>query len=150
MARKTKYNPDTFPLLAEGYAREGMIDTDIAKKLGIHPATYYRYELRFSEFSDAIRKGKAPVNFIAENSMFKRVTGYRYTEETKVMVLDKDNNPVLKEIRITTKEVIPSVAAGEFWLKNREPNKWRDKREIEHSGDINKTHKITYSDLNDD
>lgn len=152
MGRRSKYNPDTFPLLAEGYAREGMIDKDIARKLGIHVATFYKYELKYNEFNDAIRKGKAPVNFIAENSMLKRVTGYSYEEVTKVMVLDADNNPVLKEIRTTKKEVIPSVPAGEFWLKNRMPDKWRDKHEVEHSGEIkgDKAIKISYSDLNDD
>lgn len=32
-----------------------------------------------------------------------------------------------------------------FWLKNRQPNKWRDKQDIEHSGEIR--HKLSIKDL---
>lgn len=150
MARKSKYNPETFPLLAEKYAREGMIDKEIAKCLGIVLSTFYDYQKKYSEFSNAIKEGKAPVNFMVEKALLKRAQGYTYEETTKVMTLDKKGSPEVKEIRKVTKEVIPSVAAQEFWLKNREPDKWRDKTEVEHSGDVVENHKITYSDLNDD
>lgn len=40
---------------------------------------------------------------------------------------------VTKEI---TKEVLPDTTAQIFWLKNRRPDKWRDKRDIEHNGQI--------------
>lgn len=39
---------------------------------------------------------------------------------------------VLAEERV--KEIAPDVTAQIFWLKNRRPDKWRDKQEIEHSG----------------
>ncbi|AJO24794.1 Phage protein [Heyndrickxia coagulans] len=42
--------------------------------------------------------------------------------------------PVLTEEK--TKEVAPDVTAQIFWLKNRRPDKWRDKQDIEHSGSI--------------
>lgn len=152
MARRTKYNPDTFPLLAEGHAREGMIDKDIARKLGIHIATFYRYEIKYGEFSDAIKRGKSPVDFEVENSLLKRAKGYTYEETTKVMTVDNEGKPIVKEIRSVKKEIIPDVGAQAFWLKNRNPEKWRDKRDIEHSGEVKgtQTHEITYSDLNDD
>ncbi|MDD5356326.1 MAG: hypothetical protein PHY56_07320, partial [Candidatus Omnitrophica bacterium] len=35
--------------------------------------------------------------------------------------------------KVTVKEVIPDVTAQIFWLKNRQPDKWRDKQEVEHS-----------------
>lgn len=40
---------------------------------------------------------------------------------------------VTKEI---TKEVLPDTTAQIFWLKNRRPDRWRDKQDIEHSGQI--------------
>ena len=152
MARKTKYDPNTFPLLAEGLAREGLKDQDIAKKLGISKATLYNYENKYVDFLDSIKRGKGPVDFEVENSLLKRAQGYSYEEVTKIMSLDKEGNPQLKETRVVKKEVIPDVGAQAFWLKNRKPSKWRDKHDIEHSGEIKgeQTHKITYSDLNDD
>lgn len=35
------------------------------------------------------------------------------------------------------KEIAPDTTAQIFWLKNRKPAKWRDKQEIEHSGEMN-------------
>lgn len=40
---------------------------------------------------------------------------------------------VTKEV---TKEVLPDTTAQIFWLKNRRPDRWRDKQDIEHSGQI--------------
>ena len=30
----------------------------------------------------------------------------------------------------------PDTTAASLWLRNRQPNKWRDKREIDHGGSI--------------
>ena len=44
-----------------------------------------------------------------------------------------------------TKEVVPDTTAQIFWLKNRRPDKWRDKQDIEHSGTMNVNN--PYADL---
>lgn len=38
-----------------------------------------------------------------------------------------------------TKEVAPDTTAQIFWLKNRKPDKWRDRQQVEHSGEITNT-----------
>jgi transcriptional regulator with XRE-family HTH domain len=43
------------------------------------------------------------------------------------------------------KQVSPDTTAQIFWLKNRKPAEWRDKREIEHGGEI--TNNIDLSGL---
>ena len=50
---KLKYNDD-FPLLAEGFAREGLTDKQIAKKLGIGVRTFYDYLKQYSQFSQSL------------------------------------------------------------------------------------------------
>ncbi len=80
---KEKYRDD-FPLLAEGYAREGMIDVEIAAKLGINKDTLYKYQKKYPEFLESIKKGKAPVDFMVENALLKRALGYEYVETTTV------------------------------------------------------------------
>ncbi len=44
--------------------------------------------------------------------------------------------PKTKEIleKKVVKQVSPDTTAQIFWLKNRRPDKWRDKQDIEHSG----------------
>ena len=37
---------------------------------------------------------------------------------------------VTKEV---TKEVVPDVTAQIFWLKNRKPTEWRDRKEVENN-----------------
>lgn len=65
-----------------------------------------------------------------ENALLKRALGYSYTE-TKV-----ENGPDGKKVTKTVKEVLPDTTAQIFWLKNRRGNKWKDKQDVEHSGQI--------------
>jgi hypothetical protein len=150
MARRSKYNPDTFPLLAEGYARQGLIDTQIAKNLGIGKTTFYIYEQKHAEFREAIMRGKMPVDFEVENSLLKIAKGFKHEETTKIMTLDQDDNPKVKELKSVSKYIPPNERAIEFWLSNRNPERWKNKQSVEHSGEVKENHEITYSDLNDD
>lgn len=43
---------------------------------------------------------------------------------------------------MTKKEVVPDVTAQIFWLKNRKPEKWRDKPEYEDHSAIDKLDEI--------
>jgi len=132
MARKTKYNDD-FPLLAEDYARKGMIDKDIARKFGISQETFYQYVKKYPEFSDALKRGKAPVDVEVENALLKRARGYEYEETTVEYRPGKEGeekaSPV--SIRKTKKQVLPDTTAQIFWLKNRRSKDWKDKQDIE-------------------
>ena len=129
MGRKTKYNPDTFPLLAEGYARDGLSDKQIAKNLNISKETYYTYQKKYLVFFDSIKKGKAPVDTEVENALLKRALGYEYEEVTTEVTVDEQGRK-RKHKKVVKKSVIPDVGAQIFWLKNRKPNQWKDKREF--------------------
>jgi len=144
MARKTKYEDD-FPLLAEGYAREGMIDKDIAAKLGISKDTFYQYIKKYPEFSDSLKRGKAPVDIEVENALLKRARGYEYEETTvEYEAAKKGEKASPKKIKKVTRQVAPDTTAEIFWLKNRKPKKWRDKQNVELSGEDGEPIKIEY------
>jgi len=56
-------------------------------------------------------------------------------EEIKLVELQVSKyKSVLVEEKI--KDVAPDTTAQIFWLKNRKPDKWRDKQNIEHSGSM--------------
>ncbi len=78
---KSKYDPDTFPTLAEGYARRGLNDEQIAERLGISIATFYVYQNRYPEFPEGLKKGKKPVDMEVENAFLKRAKGYEHEEK---------------------------------------------------------------------
>lgn len=140
---KSKYDPNTFPLLAEKYARQGLSDVQISNNLGVHKDTFYRYQKKYPDFYDAIKKGKRPANFEVENAMFKAAKGYsyiEYTEEVEVQrqVVDGIETELIipKRRKSITKEVQPNITAAIFWLVNREPERWRNILNIEHSGSV--------------
>lgn len=134
--RKGKYNPNTFPLLAEGFAREGLSDKQICKKLGISQDTFYTYIKKHSEFSESLKRGKAPVDTKVENALLKKALGYT-VEKKKTTVTNGMETVTIEEVIVA-----PSEVAMIFWLKNRRPKQWRDKQDVEHSGEIETVLKI--------
>lgn len=109
-------------VLVEGWARDGLTDEQIANNLGISKDTFYKYKKNYPDFSDTLKKGKEVVDYEVENALLKRALGYEYTETTKE--IKENGNKIIKK---TTKQVAPDVTAQIFWLKNRKPNKWKDK-----------------------
>ncbi|GAG27156.1 unnamed protein product, partial [marine sediment metagenome] len=101
--------------------------------------TYYQYQKKHPEFSESIKRGKRPVDVEVENALLKRAKGYEYEEvHAEFRPKNKDDKKakptVVKRIK---KQVAPDVTAQIFWLKNRRPDLWRDKQDVEHSGELN-------------
>lgn len=120
----------------EGWAREGATDEQIAAKIGISRKTFYEWQNRFGDIRNAIKKGKAPVDFAVENALLKSALGYYVTVKepiklrTELQTVGKGKK-VEERIEFVEKQVYipPNNAAQIFWLKNRKPAQWRDKPE---------------------
>lgn len=113
-------------LRIEGWARDGLTDEQIAEKMGIAVATLYNWKNDYLEILEALKKGKEVVDRQVESALFKRAIGYEYDE-----VKEKYECGVLTERTVTKKMVVPDTTAQIFWLKNRKPEQWRDKQEIQ-------------------
>lgn len=124
MARKGKYEQWLTKeglLLLGGWARDGLTDKEIAKKIGIDISTLYDWKSRFPEFSDALKINKEIADIEIENALRKRALGYTYEETT-----EKYEGGYCVERKHTIKHVPPDTTAQIFWLKNRQPDKWRN------------------------
>ena len=108
--------------LLEGWARDGLTDEQIAGNIGINTSTLYDWKNKFSEISEALKKGKEVVDIQVENALLKRALGYEF-QETRVEKSDKDGTKIIQ----TLKHIPADTTAQIFWLKNRRPDKWRDK-----------------------
>ena len=108
----------------EGWAKDGLTDEQIAHNIGINVKTLYDWKNKYSNIRNTLKKGKEVVDREVENALLKRAMGYRYDEITK------EGGVVTK---VVTKEVQPDTTAQIFWLKNRKPREWRDKREVENT-----------------
>lgn len=114
-------------ILIESWAREGLTNEQIAKNIGINTDTFYTWRKKYPDISEALKKGKAPIDFEVENALLKRALGFEY-EETETVFEDVDGKPK-KRIKKTIKYVPPDTSACIFWLKNRKPNHWRKMNE---------------------
>lgn len=94
--------------------------------MGVAVSTLYDYKAKFREFSEALKRGKAPVDVQVENALLKRAMGFEY-EEVCTEIYDLPDGSQRKHIKKTKKMVVPDTAAAFIWLKNRMPDKWRDK-----------------------
>ncbi|MGG5344023.1 helix-turn-helix domain-containing protein [Enterococcus sp. AZ192] len=134
MAKYTEWLTKEGLLKIEGWARDGLTDEQIAENIGISRSTLSKWKNDHSDISDTLKRGKEVIDRQVENALLKRALGYEYTEVTKE--LTDDGMQTTKKI---TKQVAPDTTAQIFWLKNRKPNEWRDKQDINHSGDIGVT-----------
>lgn len=122
--------------LVKGWAREGLTDEQIASNLGISKQTFYRYKKEKSDFCDSLKKGKEIVDYEVENALLKRALGYEYEEKTFETKYD-ENLQMFREVltKRVTKQVVPDTTAQIYWLNNRKPKQWRNKREYESNND---------------
>lgn len=124
-------------LKVQGWARDGLSNEQIAHNMGITFQTLYKWQDKYSELREALKKGKEVVDREVENALLKRAMGYETVEEVEEPVEDKETGEV--QMRVTkrvTKQVAPDVTAQIFWLKNRKPAEFRDKHDVEFKGEL--------------
>lgn len=110
----------------EGWARDGLIDEQIAHNIGCSVKTLYNWKKAHLPILQALKRGKEVVDREVENSLHKRALGY-YVEEVTYEYGE--------EVKRVKKHIAPDTTAIIFWLKNRKVE-WSDKHSIEHTGDI--------------
>jgi len=118
VGRPSSYDPKLHPKLAFWLAQAGLTDEQIAEEIEIDGATLYRWKTSKEEFREALKGGKATPDDEVEAALLRRAKGFKYLEGSKERV------------------ALPDATACIFWLKNRRPGEWRDKREHDVTGNI--------------
>lgn len=88
MAKYTEWITEEGLIKIEGWARDGLTDEQIATNIGIKRPTLYDWKNKYSDISDALKRGKEVVDRQVENALFKSAVGYEYTEVTKERMAD--------------------------------------------------------------
>ena len=136
MARPSKYETHVAPRLEEikDWVRNGATDKEIANRLGISEDSFYQYKKQFSEFSESLKESKEIVDAKVENALFERAMGGKVTLKRPYKVkrtIFQNGKKVREEEEMVMADyeeyVIPDTTAQIFWLKNRRPDKWREK-----------------------
>lgn len=99
----------------------GATDRKLAKVFNVCVDTIKDWKKRHPEFKEALRASKKKADARVVKSLYERAMGYSH-DETKVFC--KDGAITTHTI---TKHYPPDTNAIIFWLKNRQPEDWRDK-----------------------
>ena len=117
------------------WKRMGWTDEEVAKRLGIAYSTFKVYKGKYEELSAVLRAGADEANAEVENALFGRAVGMKATvkKPMKVKTVEYENGKRVREeekIEYGEEEVFvpPDVTADVFYLKNRMPDRWGDKR----------------------
>lgn len=137
MSRPTVFRPE-FIEQAKEQCIAGATDQELADFFEVSVRTLYRWKNSNPEFCQALNAGKAPADDRVERSLFERACGY---ERDEVDVRVVNGEIVQTPIR---KFYPPDTTAMIFWLKNRKPDQWRDKTEVDQRV------KVSITDITDD
>ena len=129
VGRPTDYDPSFCQIAANACIR-GATDEELADELGVSARTIYRWKLQHAEFCQAMDIGKEMCDKRVERSFYNRAVGYTYDA---VKIFQNAGAPVIVPYK---EHVPPDVAAGKFWLTNRNPEAWREVSKHEHSGSV--------------
>lgn len=122
MARPTKYKSE-YASIAKKMCELGATDFDIVEALNVARSTFYKWRHEHKAFSDALKVGKTKADERVESALYRKAIGYEY-EAVKIFQFQGE------EVVVPYKEIQhPDTTAAIFWLKNRQPDQWRDKPE---------------------
>lgn len=111
--------------LIEEMARDGLDDKQIAEKIGYGQQYFVELKKKFSELSEALKRGRKPLNYFVESSLFKRAVGLKVKSTTTKQIKDKQTGEIIAEEVVTTEtELPPDTGAMAYWLKQRKADKW--------------------------
>jgi hypothetical protein len=110
-----KYSHE-FATMAYRYCLLGATNAELGDAFGVKPATIVFWMERHPGFENAVKAGRLDADAAVVKSLFKRAKGFQRGD----------------------RYFPPDTASIVFWLKNRQPQHWRDKVEIDHnhSGEV--------------
>lgn len=106
----------------------GATDIEMAKFFNISQATFYYWKNSYPRFSEAIKIAKSAADERVERSLYQRACGYSHETEK---IFQNDGQIIRAK---TIQHYPPDATSMIFWLKNRNPEQWRDKVVQEHTG----------------
>jgi len=129
--------PDGLMCIA-AWTRDGLDKEQVAIKCGVSRETFRRWCKQFPEIAQAVSRSSEPVDVEVENSLHNRSLGYtvQLKKTFKIRrVKYNDKGVKIEEYEelaqgIDEMHIPADTVAMIYWLKNRKPDRWKDKREV--------------------
>ncbi len=133
-ARKAKVTPSrgrptiykaAYAEQARRLALLGQTDAEMAAFFGVAERTINYWKKAHLDFLQSIKEGKDEADAKVAAALYQRALGYSHP--------DSHVSNYQGEITVTpiTKHYPPDTGAAFIWLKNRQPDKWRDRVEAD-------------------
>lgn len=103
----------------------GAIDKDLADFFEVSEATINNWKIAHPEFLESIKRGKQIADTQVADRLYQRALGYEHED----LYLTQYQGEIVE--KTITKHYPPDTTAAIFWLKNRQPSKWRDRTETD-------------------
>ena len=108
----------------------GATDAELADFFQVDEATVHRWKIERPEFYESITRGKQIADANVADRLYQRALGYSH-EAVKIFMPQGAERPVYAPY---TEHYPPDTPAASLWLRNRQPAKWRDRQEHQHTG----------------
>jgi len=152
--RPSKYKSE-FKIQAYKLTLLGAIDKELADFFNVSESTLNLWKLKHPSFSESIKNGKIIADAEVVSSLNDRANGAEWTEQQafKLKTVEYNNGKRVKETeRVEVVDVMrkapPDTTAQIFWLKNRQPLYWHDRKQV--AIDLNNSKdakELTYTEL---
>ena len=130
LGRPSKYKEE-YAEQARKLCLLGATDAKLADFFEVDEATINRWKHDFPEFCKSLKAGKMQADAEIAESLFNRAKGYVAPDiDIKMYEGQIIETPYMKHYP-------PDATSMIFWLKNRQPDLWREKREAVEVNDDN-------------
>ena len=138
--RLTKYQPEYAEQAAKLCAL-GAIDVQLADFFGVCEKTLNNWKKDHPEFLQSIAEAKNDLDSKVERSLFERATGYSHPDT------HFSNYQGTVTQTATVKHYPPDTTAAMYWLNNRQSDRWRSQRHVDHTSDGKSISQMTTAQL---
>lgn len=122
-----QWTDDDHLMLLTSWMRRGLTYKEVASNMGISSMTLQRWRKLSKILGDTLNISRDIAVSHVENALYKSALGFRYREQS---VTNKG------EVVWVEKYEKPSIAAQIFYLKNRRPELWSDRKEVTHAASV--------------
>ena len=138
--RPPKYRPE-FAERVTDLCLLGATNEELAQVFGVEDADDHRWlDQQHPEFRQAVKRG--PRARRHEGRARALPQGHRAMDPARRQDRHQNRDPARRHPEIKSEHIVPYVehfppdtAAAFIWLKNRQPHRWRDKKEVHETGD---------------
>lgn len=116
----------------------GLTDEEVASFFDVALSTLHLWKREHPAFSEANAQGKVVADAQVAASLFERACGYSHPEDDIRTITLPGGQGSEIVITPTIRHYPPDTTAALKWLFNRQPERWRERREDAVSGEVAK------------